>query len=325
MLLIVTNSTDLASDYLILRLKSRGIPFVRLNTEAFGYGYCVELRLTKSRAGFLIEFSDGQKLEPKDITSVYFRQPHAPTLQGRVAEVDREFAEREALELLRSVWRMIPEKKWLNHPRNLWRAVNKVDQLLAALDLDLDIPTTLITSKKDSVASFIQDADGHIVAKAIKHGFLLRNDELWVATTQRLPSNYMAEFESFAQVPMTYQHEIRKICDLRVVIVRDAVFATAIYSQESEETVVDWRVGDLKQLQLRHEKVYLSKSLENKCKDLLRFFSLQYSSMDFALGEDGIYYFLELNPNGQWAWIEQLVGHPIRDAIIDTLIHRDEE
>jgi hypothetical protein len=29
--------------------------------------------------------------------------------------------------------------------------------------------------------------------------------------------------------------------------------------------------------------------------------------------------FLEVNPNGQWAWIESVVGFGIRDAIIDRL------
>jgi glutathione synthase/RimK-type ligase-like ATP-grasp enzyme len=120
---------------------------------------------------------------------------------------------------------------------------------------------------------------------------------------------------------MSYQHEIDKIYDLRVILVGDKIFPTAIHSQDQQETAVDWRVADLKELQLRHEKIFLPKQLKQKCRELVRFFSLRYSSMDFVLGKDGKYYFLELNPNGQWAWIEQLVGYPIRDAIINTLTH----
>jgi hypothetical protein len=29
--------------------------------------------------------------------------------------------------------------------------------------------------------------------------------------------------------------------------------------------------------------------------------------------------FLEINPNGQWGWIEQELGTPISDAIVDLL------
>ena len=192
---------------------------------------------------------------------------------------------------------------------------------MAAIDIGLDIPATLISARRDSVASFIQEAKGNVVVKAVKHGFLLRENEVWVATTQRLAPNYTVEFESFAQVPMVYQNEIKKEYDIRIVVVLDKVFATAIHSQDSEETSVDWRVSDIKQIQLHHERIPILESLKHKCKSLVRFFSLKYSSMDFALGKDGVYYFLELNPNGQWAWIEQLAGHPIRDAIIDALAH----
>lgn len=324
MLLVVTNRSDLASDYLITRIKSRGIPFVRMNTEDFGQEYSIDIVLNKLEKDFVIEFSDGKVLGPKDISSVYFHHPNPPSFHGLLAESDREFAEREALELLRSLWRMIPEGKWLNHPKNLWRAVNKVEQLMAAIDIGLEIPNTLISSKKASVATFFKAAKGRIIGKAIKHGFLSRDDEVWVATTQRITSEYLNEFESFAQIPMNYQHEIDKMYDLRVVVVGDKIFPTAIHSQDLEEAAIDWRVADFKELQLSHERVTLSKSIEKKCKDLVDFFSLRYSSMDFALGIDNKCYFLELNPNGQWAWIEQLVGYPIRDAIIDTLINHFE-
>lgn len=319
MLLIVTNRSDLACDYLILRLMAREVPFIRLNTEDLGQEFWVDLMINKSRARFVIEFPNGTKLGPEDIVSVYFRQPNPPKVLGCSSNDDREFAEREALELLRSLWRMIPERMWLNHPRHLWRAANKVDQLLAAIEVGLDFPATLISSRKDSIAAFVKTTSGQVVAKAVKHGFLYRNEEIWVAATQRLSPDFLSDFHLYVETPSTFQHEIEKVYDIRVVVVREKVFATAIHSQVFEETAVDWRLGDLKQLQLHHERILLPKALEAKCRNLVDFFSLGYSSMDFVRGQDGAYQFLELNPNGQWAWIEQLVGYPIRDAIIDAL------
>ena len=93
MLLVVTNRSDLASDYLITKLKSRCIPFVRLNTEDFGHGYNIEIILNKSKKSFIIEFSDGKALGPKDVSSVYFHHPNPPSFNGLLAESDREFAE----------------------------------------------------------------------------------------------------------------------------------------------------------------------------------------------------------------------------------------
>lgn len=319
MLLIVTNKSDLASDYLIIQLKANRIPFKRLNTEDLGKEFNIEIIINKTDIGFIIEFSDGFTLKENEINSVYFRQPNPPNFDGLVSESDKEFAEREAIELLRSVWRMIPEEKWLNHPKKLWIAVNKVEQLIVANKLGFNIPKSLITSKKQSVASFIDKTNNRVIVKAIKHGFQTRKNGIWVAVTQRLPLNFLNNFETYANLPMNYQSEIEKQYDIRVVVVGNKIFSTAIHSQEYKETSVDWRVGDLREIPLHHEKIKLPSTLEKKCKNLTDYFSLQYSSMDFILGKDGKYYFLELNPNGQWAWIEQLVGYPIRETIIETL------
>jgi glutathione synthase/RimK-type ligase-like ATP-grasp enzyme len=46
---------------------------------------------------------------------------------------------------------------------------------------------------------------------------------------------------------------------------------------------------------------------------------LRFAAMDFAVTADGTWYFLDLNPNGQWAWIEHATGLPICAAIADAL------
>ncbi|NQV50455.1 MAG: hypothetical protein HQ507_08155 [Candidatus Marinimicrobia bacterium] len=319
MLLVITNRSDLSSDYLILKIKERSIPFARLNTEDYGIDYKIDINLSKTSNRFVIKYKDGITIEDEEISAVYFHHPSPPIVEDVVTKIDQEFAAREALEVLRSIWRMIPEKKWLNHPKYLWRAVNKVEQLLEAVNIGFHIPNTLITSDKDSVSSFIESTNNHIIAKAVKHGFVYREKEIWVASTHRLSSSYLQGYETYAEIPISYQHEIDKAYDIRVVVVGHQVFATAIHSQVHEETEVDWRLGDMLDIDLNHEKIKLPGGIENKCRDLVKLFSLRYSSMDMVYSKDGEYFFLELNPNGQWAWIEQEVGYPIRESIIDTL------
>jgi len=321
---VITNRSDLSSDYLIVRIKNRSIPFIRLNTEEYGIKYKIDITLSNTSSTFIINFEDGSTISKEEITAVYFHHPNPPILGDTVAEDDREFAEREILEVLRSVWRMIPEDLWLNHPKNLWRAINKVEQLTEALSIGFQIPDTLISSDKKAISSFVQSSEKSIIAKAVKHGFVNRENKIWVASTRRLSDGYLEDYESYAEIPITYQHEIEKAFDIRVVVVGKEVFATAIHSQAHKETEVDWRLGDLLDIDLRHEKIILPESIEKKCQELVRHFSLQYSSMDLVCSKNNEYYFLELNPNGQWAWIEQEAGHPIRDAIIDTLTEVDD-
>jgi glutathione synthase/RimK-type ligase-like ATP-grasp enzyme len=47
---------------------------------------------------------------------------------------------------------------------------------------------------------------------------------------------------------------------------------------------------------------------------------LQFGAIDLALTQSGNYYFLEINPNGQWLWIEDKLGYPISQAVADWLV-----
>jgi hypothetical protein len=46
---------------------------------------------------------------------------------------------------------------------------------------------------------------------------------------------------------------------------------------------------------------------------------LTYAALDFVVTPEGEHVFLEINPAGQWGWIERALGMPITDAILDSL------
>ena len=190
---------------------------------------------------------------------------------------------------------------------------------LAARACGLNIPDTLISNYKPHVIEFLSRPGHGFVAKAVKHSFIRRGGEVLLAGTQRLPKHYSEQLDDYAPLPMTYQREVLKDTDLRIIIVGQKVFATAIRIPESVPPTVDWRTAQLHGEELPHERIVLPQSIERKCGQLLAHFRLNFASMDMIKDESGHYIFLELNPNGQWAWIEQLTGYPIRDAIIDHL------
>lgn len=319
MLLVITNKTDLACDYLILYLNAHQIPFVRINTEDLGRRFFVDLNVDAEGVGFQISPHGHSVLSASSVSGVYFRQPRLPSPPEGIAPSDIEFAEREAAELLRSLWRLIDSEKWMNHPRNLWLASNKVEQLGLARELGLRIPETLVTSTKSSVQAFMERVEGGVVCKAVKNGFLYGKSQTQIAPTQRVGKNYLSVFDDFAPVPMIYQREIEKIYDIRVTIVGEHVFATAIHSQAHQETEVDWRVWDVGDFDLEHESITLPDNVSQSCLRVTAHYGLRYSAIDLIYGTDGNYYFLEMNPNGQWAWIERKTGYPIREAIVQCM------
>ena len=323
MLLVVTNKSDLACDFLILRLKQRRIAFARLNTEDYGNRYEFDLSVSKHGPTISVNFADGTHIANSNIRAVYFRQPLLPTLHPEVAPQDRGFATREIREQFRSLWRLIDEHKWLNHPRHLWLASNKVEQLSLAVRVGFNIPDTLVTRSLPQIRNFFDSHDGRVICKAVKNGFVNHHNGATVALTQRINEEFFSRAQEYASIPSIYQTEIRKKYDIRVIVVGDKVFATAIHSQDYPETEVDWRAWDLCDFSLRHEPIELPNEIAARCQSITTDYNLAYSAIDLILGQDGAHYFLEMNPNGQWAWIEHKTGYPIRDALIASMGYQD--
>ena len=60
--------------------------------------------------------------------------------------------------------------------------------------------------------------------------------------------------------------------------------------------------------------------VEEKILRLMNYFSLNYGAIDIILTPDGKHVFLELNPCGEFFWLERAPGLPISDAIADVLL-----
>lgn len=316
MLLIITDKTDLTSDYLILKLLERNIPFIRFNTEEYTKRFNLDLSISNEIETFLLSYN-GNHVSLNEISGAYFRRPALPNLVGSLCDPDIKFAQREMETVLSGYFRLIDEKLWLNHPKNIFKSNNKIEQLSIAKKAGLSIPKTIITNSPDKIRNFVKDHKS-VIAKAVKHGFYTFEDEVYIAFTQEIDDTYMENIECYSNIPMILQNKIQKIYDIRINVISDKVFATAILSQEHQISQIDWRVWDVcEKFDLKQKKITLPKDIEEKCIALNKYFNLNFSAIDMVLNTDGEYIFLELNPNGQWAWIEETVGYPIRDTIID--------
>lgn len=322
MILLVTNCEDLTTDYLIRRLDNRGLDYFRFNTEEILSTYDVSLSISKTNVDFCIT-DTRRKVELKcsDIRGAYFRRPGTPAiLDNSIEETQKFFDVRELEETLRSIWRTIPRNRWLNHPENIWLASNKIKQLTIASELGFTIPETLVSSRPADLLRFAK-TQGNLIVKAVKNGFFNSDSSSNIMFTRSLGA---AELQTIAASPMLVpsivQPELKKECDLRVTVVGQAVFPVAMLSQQHPETSTDWRTWDITEgLDLVHQRFDLPNNIQQHCLDLNRRLGLNFSCIDLVLTTDGDFVFLEINPNGQWAWIESMIGMPVRDAIIDHL------
>lgn len=195
---------------LIIRLKERRIPFVRFNADLYPDAVSFDISLENGELDFVIRLETGKELRPNSITAVYFRQPIAPSFEAAVNTTEKIFAEAELTEMLRALWRVIPEKLWLNHQKRLWLASNKVEQLLGAKSVGFWIPDTLISFSRDSISAFMVRKNNRVVGEAVRHGFINSDDKVLLAGTQRLPEDFIDQLDKFATISMTYQEELEK-------------------------------------------------------------------------------------------------------------------
>ena len=117
---------------------------------------------------------------------------------------------------------------------------------------------------------------------------------------------------------MIFQAYVPKRFELRITVVGQQVFAAEIHSQHTNHTRHDWRRYDLDETP--HFPHALPPDVAQRCIQLVQELGLCYGAIDMVLTPDDRYVFLEINPSGQYLWIEQLTGLPITDALCDLLI-----
>jgi glutathione synthase/RimK-type ligase-like ATP-grasp enzyme len=95
--------------------------------------------------------------------------------------------------------------------------------------------------------------------------------------------------------------------------------SASLDSQTSERAAHDWRRDGLQMVQ--DWRLYqLPREVEEKILRLMDYFSLNYGAIDIILTPDGRHVFLELNPSGEFFWLERNPGLPISEAIADLLM-----
>lgn len=311
MLLIVTNRDDLTADWLILELEERGVRFARFNTE----DYPETVGLAWAPNSGHIDLPE-TRVQLSKISAAWWRRPVPPVLRRDLGADERAWALTEAREALEGLWRAI-DVRWVNHPDRNRAATSKPAQLLVAQQLGFDVPATLMTNDAEEARSFIRHQASGAICKPLRSGRVPVDGEEQVFFTSPIHST-SGSLDRLGAEPYLFQELIPKASDLRVTVIGDEAFAVRIHSQESAQTALDWRASD--PAQLRHEAVDLPEPTASRCVELVRRFGCAFGAIDLAERPDGTVTFFENNPSGQWAWIEQLTGLPLRAALTDLLI-----
>ncbi len=318
-ILVLTNSVDgIHSEIVINKLENLGVNVFRFDVDRLAKGELI-IKFGVNQDTFGFEMLDNDKrLLSTDVKSIWYRRPNR--LDSPITDpVQRKYAEIETNQFLEGLWSStIGEVFWLSNPVSLERARKKVLQLKIARELGFTIPRTIITNDPEHVKQFFMSCDERMIFKAIHHEMLDYEEKSFNIPTTLISREHLTRFELVRKMPSLFQEFIDKEYELRVTVVGDKIFPVKIDSQEHSETSVDWRNPDFIE-KLKYTQVNLPEEITARCHSMLQTLGLEFGAFDFAVDKHGNCYFLEVNPNGQWYWLEHLTGLLISDAIVAIL------
>jgi glutathione synthase/RimK-type ligase-like ATP-grasp enzyme len=146
----------------------------------------------------------------------------------------------------------------------------------------------------------------------------LASEENW-RETRVLRQAELALLDSVRLAPVIFQEFVPALCDLRVTALGDRLFATAI-TPPPGAYAADYRM-DLDGA--RFAPTDLPAATEGALRALMRELGLLFGAIDLRLTPEGRYVFLEINPAGEWRFIEERSGQPLTAAMGDLLIGLD--
>jgi len=316
---VATNRFDPTADHVLLELRERGADVVRFNTEDVPAHARLAVDISSAGPAGSLEVG-GRRFGIEEIESVWYRRPGLPEPSEKIADTaSREFAVDESDEALLGLWRVL-DCLWVSRPDALNAASYKPAQLRAAAALGFEVPRSVITNDPEVARAFVESVEGAAVVKPLRFGLVRETEEHQdiVFTQPVRPEDVRGGMRAVAWCPTFLQEYVPKDVEIRATVVGDEVLAAEIHSQEAAEGKHDWRRADLEDVpHFPHE---LPAGVAERCVAVVRRFGLAFGAIDLIRTPDGRYVFLEVNPNGQWLWVETLTGLPITDALSRLLI-----
>ena len=319
--LIVTFSQDNESIPLVIKeIEARGEKAFRFDTDR--YPTEVKLDIYSSDTEKVIITDGEQQLDLREVSSVWYRRMRYG--QKIPNSMDKQYRDASIQECRATVRGMIASLQGFHFDKmsNVDRANNKQLQLQIARQVGLLTPRTLTSNNPEAVKKFAQECPQGIITKMLS-SFAIYDDQGRenVVFTTPVKNEDLENMEGLRFCPMTFQENVPKALELRTTIVGHRVFTAAVDSQSLEGSTYDWR-KEGRSLSKNWQPYNLPEDIEKKLLKLMAEFGLNYGAIDIIVTPDGRHVFLEVNPVGEFFWLEIYSPHyPISQAIAEVLLN----
>jgi len=236
---------------------------------------------------------------------------------------DAAFAAKEADHLVQSILHLLsPSALWVNRPLYSEKAFLKPLQLATAFDVGFCIPRTLMSNNPESISEFISSVGGLAVFKTFNAAtWEVGGDNYFQSMSTLIDKNMIGT--AAALCPAIYQEIVSKQADIRVIVIGKQLFA--VKQDSSKSRYIDSRLsGRMENPNITPTN--LPESIQLQCLHVMERLRLVFGCIDLALDESGNYWFLEVNPNGQFLAYEEICPSlPLLDTFCRFLISSNPE
>lgn len=301
--LILADEHDPSADAMVHELGRRDAIVHRLDLAWFPQQLDVTAEVVQGRwEGWLR--TPHRTIALDTITAVWWRSPRTFAFPAAMTAVERHHATMEAKYGLGGVLTSLPAL-WVNHPARVADAAYKPFQLALASRCGLRVPATLITNDADSVRRFA--SAGRTVTKMLGASTIHESGEHKIAFTRLLDAADVTDLAGIENTAHLFQRWAPKSYECRVIVVGDTLTAVGIHAS-SASAFVDWRTD---YDHLHYELLDLPDAVATGARRLMKELGLAYGALDFVVAPDRTFTFLEVNPTGQYGWLEYHTGAPI--------------
>lgn len=310
MILVISYSGEEHTDEVVARLAKNGREVQRIDLADFParQGLTLSWPADNEPPSYLVGGSAGT-VDLSRVRAAWWRRVTPFTADDAIKDPKiQAFAVSETSEAINGMLDAL-HCKWMNPRAADDAAHHKPYQWSAAKEVGLRLPRTLVTTDPAAARRFIGEIG---VGKVVYKSFLAMH-EAW-RETRLVQKADLDRLDLVRLAPVIFQEYIPGV-DLRIIAVGDQLFTAEI---DARDTVypVDMRmvIGESKV-----RPVELPKEVYVALIKLQKRLGLVYGAIDVRRTDDGEYYFLEVNPAGQWMFVETRTGLAISQAIADYL------
>jgi hypothetical protein len=271
----------------------------------------VQLSFSAGRPANATRFAaaDGSGFDAAEVAAVWWRRPRPYVPDPALAPAVATWASIQVHAALSGVWGAL-HAGWVNDPWLDERAGHKPAQLAAAEAAGLLVPPTLVSCAPDEARAFLAElGERPVVQKP------LRPTEASWRPTRLVTAEDRGRLDDLRYAPAILQAYVPGV-DVRVTIAGGRLFATEIDVRHTSSPH-DFRPA------FREAAVapcLLPADVERGLWALLEALGLRYGAVDLRRDDDGRHFFLEINPAGQWLFLEERTGQPITRAVAEALV-----